>query len=795
MALADVRTFRKMLGGSPTNVAVAAARLGRRCGGRDDGRRRPVRRLRPQRASRFRRRRVARRDAPDAADAARVLRDPPARPTSRCSSTASRRRPTSSWSSTPTAARLDVPLLWTTGTGLSQEPSRSRTLAALAARAGVAAAPCIDLDYRAMFWASAEQAGRWNREALAHATVAVGNAEEVAVVAGRAARAREPRPSGSLDARASSCDREAGRAAACSARPARSTVLVPPVEVEVVNGLGAGDAFGGALCHGLLAEWPLERTLRFANAAGALVAGAARLRRRHADRRRGGGSCARPDEDGARPGPHGADRAAGAARRRPATSRCASSAPASAAPTCTSRRASTRRVVPVTVGHEVAGEVAETGEGVDGELARRARRQRDVLLDVRPLRVLPRRAHEPLPRAALDRHARRRRLRAAARRAGDEPAPHPRLARRPRGRDDRAARVRLPLAAGAERAARRRRGARDRARARSACSPRRSRARPAASVHVRGTPRDEARLEAAARLGFMTSTTDDGPLRGRRRRRVLGPRGGHGVRPRVGAARRPLRAIGLAGKPVTIPFDLVCFHELTVTSGFASTPSSWRRGARPARAAARSTSSRCSPRSCRWSAGQRGVRGHPRRRGHQVRARPELTSFRWRPSVPTTRPISGACSRSGATARSTSTTRCRSSPRRARSRSSPTSRARSRGVALGVLAGTEGRIVDLTTVSGDGEVADDLLDALEQALANHGAHTVASLVGPGELRTRLEGRGYGPADGAVYLQRAAAAQRRGAGDARPARRAHDRPGPLGRRCAASRTPSGSSSGA
>ncbi len=27
---------------------------------------------------------------------------------------------------------------------------------------------------------------------------------------------------------------------------------------------------------------------------------------------------------------------------------------------------------------------------------------------------------------------------------------------------------------------------------------------------------------------------------------------------------------------MTIPFDLVCFHELTVTSGFASTPSSFR---------------------------------------------------------------------------------------------------------------------------------------------------------------------------------------------------------------------------
>jgi 5-dehydro-2-deoxygluconokinase len=47
---------------------------------------------------------------------------------------------------------------------------------------------------------------------------------------------------------------------------------VPPVPVEVVNGLGAGDAFGGALCHGLLSDWDLERRMRFCNAAGALVA-------------------------------------------------------------------------------------------------------------------------------------------------------------------------------------------------------------------------------------------------------------------------------------------------------------------------------------------------------------------------------------------------------------------------------------------------------------------------------------------------------------------------------------------
>ena len=59
---------------------------------------------------------------------------------------------------------------------------------------------------------------------------------------------------------------------ACSPTTARRAVEVPPVPVEVVNGLGAGDAFGGALCHGLLAGWDLERMMRFCNAAGALVA-------------------------------------------------------------------------------------------------------------------------------------------------------------------------------------------------------------------------------------------------------------------------------------------------------------------------------------------------------------------------------------------------------------------------------------------------------------------------------------------------------------------------------------------
>jgi L-iditol 2-dehydrogenase len=97
-------------------------------------------------------------------------------------------------------------------------------------------------------------------------------------------------------------------------------------------------------------------------------------------------------------------------------------------------------------------------------------------------------------------------------------------------------------------------------------------------VHVRGTSRDAPRLDAAGRLGFTTSTTDDGSAGDFD---VVIECSGHeaGMTFAFESARRGARyvQIGLAGKPVSIPFDLVCFGELTVTSGNASTPASWER--------------------------------------------------------------------------------------------------------------------------------------------------------------------------------------------------------------------------
>jgi 5-dehydro-2-deoxygluconokinase len=267
--LHDVRTFRKMLGGSPTNVAVAAARLGRRTSVitkvGDDPFGVYVRRVLRE----------------FGVDPSRVGTDPALRtpivfceifPPDRCPLLFYREPKAPDMGLGPDDVNLDeiarVPLFWTTGTGLSDEPSRSTTLACLRIRprGGITV---HDLDHRPSFWRSEEEATELARTALASATVAVGNLAEVAVAVGN--RSPDGAAEALLELGVEIAIVKLG-AEGVLARTRSERVVAAAIPVDVVNGLGAGDAFGGALCHGLLAGWELERTIRFANAAGALVA-------------------------------------------------------------------------------------------------------------------------------------------------------------------------------------------------------------------------------------------------------------------------------------------------------------------------------------------------------------------------------------------------------------------------------------------------------------------------------------------------------------------------------------------
>ncbi|MET9358646.1 5-dehydro-2-deoxygluconokinase [Streptomyces sp. NPDC006617] len=173
------------------------------------------------------------------------------------------------------AAVRNARILWVTGTGLSEEPSRSATLAALAHRAG--SGPTVfDLDWRPMFWKDTAGTGLSKvrthyKAALRHTTVAVGNLQECEVATGEC----EPYAAGKalLAAGVELAVVKQGPKGVLAMDRDGSVVEIPPVPVDVVNGLGAGDAFGGALCHGLLSGWDTRRTVTFANAAGAIVAG------------------------------------------------------------------------------------------------------------------------------------------------------------------------------------------------------------------------------------------------------------------------------------------------------------------------------------------------------------------------------------------------------------------------------------------------------------------------------------------------------------------------------------------
>ncbi|MBO8184129.1 5-dehydro-2-deoxygluconokinase [Streptomyces spirodelae] len=163
-------------------------------------------------------------------------------------------------------------IFWMTGTGLAEEPSRSATLAALEERAK-AGVTVFDLDWRPMFWpdGNAAAARAHYAEALRGTTVAVGNSDECAVATGE----REPYAAAKalLAAGVELAVVKQGPKGVLAMDRDGTAVEIPPVPVDVVNGLGAGDAFGGALCHGLLSGWDTARTVAFANAAGALVAG------------------------------------------------------------------------------------------------------------------------------------------------------------------------------------------------------------------------------------------------------------------------------------------------------------------------------------------------------------------------------------------------------------------------------------------------------------------------------------------------------------------------------------------
>ena len=272
--LEDVSSFGKYLGGSPSNVAVAAARHGRRTG--------VITRTGNDAFGNYLHRELRKFGVDDSF--VTPVKEWPT-PVTFCAIKPPDDFPLYFYRF-PTAPDLQIKaeeldldaikearIFWSTVTGLCQEPSREAHLKAHEARPRTGLAEgqftILDLDYRPMFWASEAEARAQIAGILPHVTVAIGNDKECAVAVG------EGTP-----------DEQADRLLAAGveiavvklghegvmAKTRTERVVSAPVPVQTVNGLGAGDSFGGAFCHGLLSGWPLAQVLDYANAAGALVA-------------------------------------------------------------------------------------------------------------------------------------------------------------------------------------------------------------------------------------------------------------------------------------------------------------------------------------------------------------------------------------------------------------------------------------------------------------------------------------------------------------------------------------------
>jgi len=165
-------------------------------------------------------------------------------------------------------AVLDVPILWVTGAWFSTAPARDACWELLSIRARKPHV-VFDLDYRANFWSSREEASADISPVLDHVTVAVGNRTECEVAVGSGDPPEAARRL--LDRGVELAIVKMGAEGVMVATSQGSTI-VPPHFVEVVCGLGAGDAFGGMLVHGLLSGWEPVRIVEYCNVAGAIVA-------------------------------------------------------------------------------------------------------------------------------------------------------------------------------------------------------------------------------------------------------------------------------------------------------------------------------------------------------------------------------------------------------------------------------------------------------------------------------------------------------------------------------------------
>ena len=263
------QTFHKSIGGSPTNVAVAAAKLGHKSAivtkvGID-----PLGQYVLNKLSEF----GVNTDFVKVAESGLTpvvlaSQDPPEDP-----KIIFHRQPQApdtqlTLSDLDPETLLAAKIFWVSACALSNGETAKSAITWLKQR-GRKQESIIDLDYRPSFWSSADAARAAAQEAISMCTIAIGNIAECQVALGIS----DPQEAATELLKRGvriAIVKMGGDGVLLATQNER--IIIAPRSIKLVCGLGAGDAFGGAFVHGLLSGWGLQEIGEFANAAGAYLA-------------------------------------------------------------------------------------------------------------------------------------------------------------------------------------------------------------------------------------------------------------------------------------------------------------------------------------------------------------------------------------------------------------------------------------------------------------------------------------------------------------------------------------------
>ena len=268
----NVTSFKKSIGGTATNVAVAAARLGRRVG--------LVTKVGDDQFGDYVQHAL---EHTFNVDPTWVTVDPNLKTPLAFAELDPPEEPNIIFYREPRAPDLNIepadvdpyvvaeaPIFWFPASRFSDEKSADTMRQLLNIRKRKSHT-VLDLDWRPMFWDSPEQASEAISPMLDHVTIAIGNKDECEIAVGT--RDLNEAADRLLERGLDMAVMKLGADGVMIATADGTHVSVPPYWVDVVCGLGSGDAFGGAFCHGLLEGWDPETIIKWGNAAGAIVAG------------------------------------------------------------------------------------------------------------------------------------------------------------------------------------------------------------------------------------------------------------------------------------------------------------------------------------------------------------------------------------------------------------------------------------------------------------------------------------------------------------------------------------------